>query len=121
MSSSAAAAFVRATSPLAASIQQTLFGPDYVHTNREAITVRRTDRIARIAGLSSFEEVMSAIPQDYRQVLEAPLRAVQHTAEKLYAAKATLDKWLGHKAANTLPNWVKSKAPEVQMTKVLKD
>ncbi|KIK73872.1 hypothetical protein PAXRUDRAFT_177277 [Paxillus rubicundulus Ve08.2h10] len=76
-----------------------------------------TARQARLQGATTLEGVLAFVPADFREVLRDPLQGIANIAEKLASTRATLSKWQAHKAAGTLPPHLKSKVPEVQLTK----
>ncbi len=101
--------FTRALSPMAASFAAA--------TNVADEDSARSARLAVFQATSSVEEVVALVPQDFREVLRAPLLEVAAKATKLQAARGALAKLQAHQAANTLPPQARAKAPVVQITK----
>jgi hypothetical protein len=77
-------------------------------------------RLARHAGLqaaTTVDSLVAMVPQDYQHVLRDALVGIAATATKLYAARATVARWMQHQATGTLPPHLRSAMPEVQLTK----
>ncbi|KAJ7712081.1 hypothetical protein DFH07DRAFT_940383 [Mycena maculata] len=113
MSTTPAANYLRAATPATTAL---LGGQDRLDPNNDAAS-SRLGRQTLLQGASTVEEVISMVPDDFRGVLREPLLGVASTATKLIGCRSTLQKWLQHQAAGTFPPHVRSKAPELQLTK----
>ncbi|KIJ06628.1 hypothetical protein PAXINDRAFT_91724 [Paxillus involutus ATCC 200175] len=71
----------------------------------------------RLQSATSTDAVLALVPADYRELLRDSLLGYVSGADKLCHARATIAKWQAHKAAGSLPPHLKSKVPEVQLTK----
>jgi hypothetical protein len=100
--------FTRALSPVLTGVSMALENTD---------EVARTVRHAGLQAATSVDALVSMIPQDYQHVLRDALIGIAATATKLYAARATVARWMQHSAAGTLPPHMRSAMPEVQLTK----
>ena len=69
----------------------------------------------------SIDKLLAMVPSDYRHVLCDPLIGVAATTTKLCAAWATLGKWQAHKTAGTYPPHMRVRAPEVQLSRGLRE
>jgi hypothetical protein len=91
--------------------------------NGVAMALESSDEAARLsrhAGLqaaTTVDSLVAMVPQDYQHVLRDALVGIAATATKLYAARATVARWMQHQAAGTLPPHLRSAMPEVQLTK----
>ena len=77
----------------------------------------RLRRHTLLQGASTVDELIAMISDDYRSVLAEPLKGISALAAKLGNCRSILQKWLQHQAAGTYPPHVRSKAPELQLTK----
>ena len=77
----------------------------------------RLKRHTLLQGASTVDELIAMISDDYRTVLAEPLKGIGSLAAKLGNCRTTLQKWKQHLAAGTYPSHVRSKAPELQLTK----
>jgi hypothetical protein len=77
----------------------------------------RLRRHTLLQGASTVDELIAMISDDYRTVLAEPLKGISSLTAKLGNCRSTLQKWLQHQAAGTYPSHVRSKAPELQLTK----
>jgi glutathione S-transferase len=57
------------------------------------------------------------VPRTINTYLRDAFVGIAATATKLYAARATVARWMQHQAAGTLPPHLRSAMPEVQLTK----
>ncbi|KII82811.1 hypothetical protein PLICRDRAFT_181010 [Plicaturopsis crispa FD-325 SS-3] len=101
--------FIRAASPFVSSIAQANPGSNS-SSNRAA-------RHTALQAATTVDELIAMVPQDYRHVLRTPLLEVAALTTKLWSARSTLEKWNAHKTAKTYPPHIRSKAPEVQLSK----
>lgn len=116
-SANAAVAFVRANTPsaLAALSLGDVAMPD---ADQETLVRARTSaRTQLYYGANTLDELVAAIPADYRSHLRAPLAAVRATAQRRVSVRATVNKWEHLKAAGKRPPHLAPKAPEVQFSK----
>ena len=105
--------FLRATSPANfASIEAQFSAVEQT----EGVSSRRS-RWLLYQGANSVNDVIAMVPQDYRHVLREPLLGVAQTAKKANASRATIAKWEQHQAAGTYPPHLKSKVPQIQLSK----
>src|SRR5882757_3607362 len=100
--------FTRALSPVLSGVSVALENSD---------EVARGVRHAGLQAATSVDALIAMVPQDYQHVLRDSLIGIAATATKLYAARATVARWLQHQAAGTLPPHLRSAMPEVQLTK----
>ena len=68
-------------------------------------------------GANSVNDVIAIVPQDYRHVFQKPLLGVAQTAKKANTSRATIAKWEQHQAAGIYLPHLKSKMPQIQLSK----
>ncbi|KAF5379732.1 hypothetical protein D9615_005838 [Tricholomella constricta] len=106
-STGAYASFQRALSPHTLAVTQPV----------EDVKSAQASRYYVYIGCNSVNDVIDAVPADYRDCLREPLKALAATVSRLAATRSTIAKWEALKDAGQVPPHMRVKPLEVQFTK----
>ena len=124
--SSSSAAFFHALSPsLDALTQAVLTSTHSTNPDGENLVVQSNERIlvlhAKLADCRTVDQIVDAVPADYRPAFREHLLKFASWCEKLETVKASLDRLSAALTAQTVPPRLHVKAPKFQFTKEFGD
>ncbi|KAI0706788.1 hypothetical protein C8Q72DRAFT_892571, partial [Fomitopsis betulina] len=113
---SSSAAFLRAMSPMAASMAP-LQGVMPVHSDEERMLASRLHRQSLLGAANSVDDVIALVPRDYRDDLRPLLLEAAAKQTKICNAERAHTQLVAHKGRGTLPQHLRSKVPALQLAK----
>ena len=119
-------AFIRALSPAMEGLTQAVHNSHLLSLSEpDSKTLAINDRFfvlqGKVAECRSVEQVIDAVPSDYRQALREHLLSYSSWCEKMETVKTSLERLTRALEAQTVPPRLRVKAPEFQFTKEFGD
>lgn len=113
---SSSSAFLRAMSPMAASMGPLLEAVPSADGSEKRLA-SQLHRQSLLGAANSVDDVVALVPRDYRDILRPLLLQAADMQNKLSNGEQTLQRLRDHKSRGTFPQHLRSKVPPLQLTK----